>query len=144
MYFMEWRNPKYACNIVRDWDKLQGFTSPTDSHIQIKRDINSRLVTIENSSERDVGIAITTFYGDYSPDKTPKLQFILKGGEVKSIGINSIGSPMQYIHILDPQNGKRIGQCTSFRTDSNQFVLRDGLNGWFVQFFQRTAFRPSK
>jgi hypothetical protein len=136
-----WREPKYADNIVRDWNKLQGFTSPTDTHIQIKRDLNSRYVTLENSSERPIGIAITTFYGDVSPGVTPKLQFILQGGEVKNIGINPIGSPMQYIHILDPNNGKRVGACTSFRTDSNQFVLRDGLNAWFIQPFQRTAFR---
>lgn len=134
---MMWSNPKYASNIVRDWNKLQGFTSPTDTHIQIKRDLNSRYVTLENSSQRPVGIAITTYYGD----PLPKLQFILDGGEVKNIGINPIGSAMQFIHILDPVNGERIGSCTSFRTDCNQFVLRDGLNGWFVQCFQRTAFR---
>jgi hypothetical protein len=137
---MLWRDPKYANDIVRDWDRLQGYTNMSDEHIQIRRDVNVRLVTVENSGMREVGVAITTYYGD----PLPRLQFVLQPGEVKSLGINSIGSPMQYIHLLDPVNGLRVGHCTSFRTDANQFVLRDGLNGWTSQAFQRTGFRAAK
>lgn len=135
-----WRDPAKACDIVRDWDKLQGFTHPTDEHIQIRRDIDSRLVSIENSGQRAIGVAITTYYGD----PLPRLQFVLAPGEVKAIGINSQGSPMQFIHLLDAENGLRVGPCTSFRTDANQFVIRDGENAWFVQAFKRTAYRAAK
>lgn len=135
-----WRDPAKACNVVRDWEKLQGMTHPTDEHIQIRRDIDTRLVSIENSGQRRIGVAITTYYGD----PLPVIRFIMEPGEVKAVGINSQGSPMQYIHLLDPENGLRVGSCTSFRTDCNQFVLRDGLGGWFTQCFQRTAYRAAK
>lgn len=132
-----WRDPAKACNIVRNWENLQGMTHVTDEHIQIRRDVDTRLVSIENSGERPVGVAITTYYGD----PLPVIRFIMAPGEVRSIGINSQGSPMQYIHLLDPETGLRSGPCTSFRTDCNQFVLRDGENAFFVQCFQRTAYR---
>lgn len=135
-----WRSESHAANIVRDWDKLQGYTHCTDEHIQIRRDINTRLVSIENSGQRPVGIGITNYYEGV----LPPILFILAPGDVKSVGINSQGSNMQYISLLDPENGQRVGPPTSFRTDSNQFVLRDGLENWFVQAFQRTAFRPTK
>lgn len=136
----KWRLPSTACNIVRDWDKAQGFTHPTDEHIQIRRDINIRRVSLENSSLRPIGIGITSYFGD----PLPKAQFYLAPGEVRSIGINSIGSPMQYINLLDPGNGKLVGEPAPFRTDANTFVLRDGENKWWVQAFQTTAFRPAK
>lgn len=140
MSYLTWFDPSKADNITRDWNKVQGMTNISDEHIQIRRDLNVRPITIENSGVGRVGIAITTYYGD----PLPQIQFILEPGEVKAMGINSVGSPMQYIHILDPATGRRSGHCTSFRTDCNQFVLREGMNGWFVQFFQRTAFRPAK
>lgn len=137
MTTLGWTDPARADNIIRDWNRLQGMTNPSDEHIQIRRDINTRMISVENSGQRKVGVAITTYYGD----PLPQLQFIMRPGEVKYIGINSIGSPMQYIHILDPNTGQRVGHCTAFRTDCNQFVLRDGVNAWFVHFFQRTTFR---
>lgn len=135
-----WREESKSANIVRDWDHLQGYTHVTDEHIQIRRDINTRLVSVENSGQRPIGIGITTYYEGV----LPPILFILAPGEVKAIGINSQGSQMQYISPLDPENGQRVGSQTAFRTDSNQFVLRDGLENWFVQAFQRTAFRSTK
>ena len=132
-----WRQPSQAYSIVRDWNKLQGMTHVSDEHIQIRRDLDARHVSIENSGERAVGVAIAT-YIDFSP--IPKLQMILKPGEIKDVGINTIGGPMQYIHILDPTTQKHLGYPTSFRTDSNQFVLRDGLNSWFVQAFKKPGY----
>jgi len=135
-----WRDVQHANNIVRDWNEVQAFTHCTDEHIQIRRDINIRHISIENSGLRRIGISIAPYYGE----PLPPIRFIMEPGEVKSIGINSIGSPMQYIYLLDPENGLPVGQATAFRTDCNQFVLRDGLENWFVQCFQRTAFRAAK
>lgn len=137
---MEWREPVKACSIIRDWNHVQAYTHPSDEHIQIRRDINTRRISIENSSQRPVGVAITTYYGD----PLPKIGFVLQGGEIKAVGINSIGSPMQFINLLDPVTGLRVGSPTSFRTDCNTFVLRDGTNAWFVAGYQTTAFRPAK
>lgn len=135
-----WRNPEKAANIVRNWCELQAYTHETDEHIQIRRDIDTRLVSIENSGQRPVGVAITTYFGD----PLPVIRFIMAPGEVKPVGINSQGSSMQFIHLLDPETGLRVGPCTSFRTDCNQFVIRDGENSFWVQAFQRTAYRAAK
>ena len=137
---MQWRLPAYSENIVRDYNKSQGMTHPSDEHIQIRRDIDIRRVSLENSSVRPIGIAITSYYGD----PLPPIGFILAPGEVKAVGINSQGSAMQYIYILDPVTGLRVGSPAPFRTDCNTFVLRDGENAWFVHNFQTTAFRAAK
>jgi hypothetical protein len=123
---------------VRDWNKLQGFSHPSDEIIQIRRDLNHRYVSIENSSTNPVGIAITTFY---CSDITPKIDFVMKGGEIRHVGINTIDGPMQFIHFLDIKTGKPVGSPTSFRTDSNSFVLREGTSGWFTQTFYSSSFR---
>jgi hypothetical protein len=134
-----WRQPYNDYSITRDWNQTQGYTHPSDEHIQIRADINVRHVSIENSSERPIGVAITTYY----QGPLPNIQFVLNGGELKSVGINTIGGPMQFIHILDPQTKMPVGSPTAFRTDCNSFVLRDGLNKWYVQFFKTTGFRAA-
>lgn len=137
---MEWRLPQYSENVVRDYNKANGYSHCTDEHIQIRRDIDLRRVSLENSSVRPIGIAITSYYGD----PLPPVGFILAPGEVKAVGINSQGSAMQFINILDPVTGLRVGSPAPFRTDCNTFVLRDGQNAWFVHGFQTTAFRAAK
>lgn len=137
---MEWRQVGKEANVVRDYNKSNGYSHCTDSHIQIVRDIDLRRVSLENSSVRPIGIAITSYYGD----PLPPVGFILAPGEVKAVGINSQGSSMQFINILDPVTGLRVGSPAPFRTDCNTFVLRDGQNAWFTQAFQTTAFRAAK
>lgn len=129
---------KNEYNKIRDWNKLQGMTDPSDEIIQIRRDLNHRYVSLENSSPNPVGIAITTYY---CSKETPKLNFVIKGGEIKHLAINTIDGPMQFIHFINIDTGKSIGSPTSFRTDANQFVLRQGMSGWFVQAFYRAGFR---
>jgi len=133
---MEWYAPSKAANIVRDWDKAQALTHPTDQHVQILRDIGIRYVSIENSGLRPIGIAITTFYEGV----LPKLQFVLQPGDVKPLGINSHGSSLQFVHILDPITQKPVGSPFPIRSNAQQLVLRDGLNMWFVQAFQTPGF----
>lgn len=127
-------------NIVRDYNKLQGTTHPSDLSYQILRDYNNRYVTVENSSTRPIGIAITP----YPSGPVPPILFVLQGGEIKHLGINTRGGPMQYIWMLDVQTNKLAGEPAPFRTNGNQFVLRDGINKWFVQVYRRASFAPAK
>lgn len=126
-------------NHVRDYNLSQGTTHPSDLTHQIIRDYNIRYVTIENSSpENGVGIAISD---DYTMTVTPPVNFTLAPGEIRHIGINPPGSPMQYVYIIDLDTRARVGDPYAFRTDSNQFVLRDGINKWFIQPFKRPSYR---
>ena len=135
---MQWYDPARAYNIVRDWNMAQGFGDSSDEIAYIKRDLDLRHVTVENSGERLIGVGITT-YPQGGP--IPKPNFILRGGEIKDVGINTIGGPMQYIWLLDPINGKPVGNTYPFRTDSNQYVIRDGVNMFWVQAFQSSGYK---
>lgn len=123
-------------NIVRSWNMIQGMTSPTDAHVQILRDINYRYVSIENSALRPISFAITT----YSSGPTPKIQYTLKAGEIKAVAINSFGESMQYLWVLSLK-GEPVGNSYPFRTDSNTFVIRDGVNKFWVDPFHFPSFR---
>lgn len=134
---MDARDPANAYNITRSWNEAQGFTNVADEITLIRRDINIRHVSIENSSpDNSVGIAITTYF----EGPIPKIQFVLGCGQIKSVGINTIGGPMQFLWILDLK-GCPLGPPKDFRTDCNQFVLRQGLNKWFVQTFQNVGYK---
>ncbi len=126
-------------NIVRDYNKAQGTTHPTDLSYQIIRDTGLRYVNVQNSSVRPIGCAITT----YSSGPTPPILFSLGPGEIKHIGINSHGGPPQFIWILDLQTKLLVGEITMIRSNSNSLVLRDGLNKWYVHFFA-SSFSASK
>jgi len=128
-------------SMVRDYNTAQGVTHPSDLTQQVIRDINMRYVTVENSSPyTPVGIAIANSF-DKTP--TPPLKFVLAPGEIRHLGINTIGEQMQYIHILNLRSGIHMGEPYPFRTDGNQFVLREGINEWFVQAFKRATYRAS-
>lgn len=124
-------------NIVRDYNKVQGVTHPSDLSVSPVRDINVRYVSIENSGKRPIAVGITT----YSDGPVPHPNFVLGGGEIKHVAINSIGEAMQFIHLMNIENGQRVGRPAPFRTDANSFVLRDGLNLWFVDTFRFPSFR---
>nr|QBK85734.1 MAG: hypothetical protein LCMAC101_03290 [Marseillevirus LCMAC101] len=127
-------------NQVADYNKLQGVTNPADLSYQIRRDIGARYITVENSAQRPTSVAITTYmYGH-----TPKTLFTLHAGEIKHLAINSQGSTPQFIWILGYETGEPVSQPTLIRSNSNQLVLRDGLNKWFVQFFHRAVFAAAK
>lgn len=127
-------------NTITDYDKLQGTTHPSDLSYQIARDINSRYITVENSSPNPASVAITT----YLSGPTPEVLFTLAGGEIKHLGINSHGGPPQYIWILDYQTKEPVSQPTLIRSNANQLVLRDGINKWFVHFFRRPSYAAAK
>ena len=126
-------------NIVRDYDKAQGTTHPADLSYQIIRDINLRYVTVENSSTRPVGVAIMP----YLTGPVPPIKFILEGGEIKHLGINSQGGPDQTIWLLDVNSKQPLGNPTMLHRHVNQFVVRQGLNNYFIQFFVRPSYRAA-
>lgn len=124
----------FYMNIVRDYNKVQGTYNPADLNYQIIRDIGVRYITIENSSYRPIGVAITTYYG--APP--PEVRFIINAGEIKHLAINPQGETAQYIQILNPKTGEPVGNPTILARNANQFVLRDGLDTWFVDKFRRS------
>lgn len=127
-------------NIVRDYDKAQGTTHPADLSYQIIRDYGLRYVTVQNSSTRPIGIAITT----YANGPVPPILFSLVGGEIKHLGVNDHGGPMQFIWMLDLQTKQPVGSPAPMRSNANDFVLRDGLNKWFVHYFRRATYAAAK
>ena len=137
---MSTHNINVPLNQVRDYNVAQGSSHPSDLTHQILRDYHIRYVTVENSSTAPIGVAITA---SQNPEQAPPINFTLAGGEIRHIGINTIGGPMQFIHIIDLRSKKHVADPYPFRTDSNQFVLRDGINKWFVQAFKRPSYSAS-
>jgi hypothetical protein len=125
-------NPNYSYNIVRDLNKVQGVTHVTDLVNAPPRSINYRYISIQNSSMRPIKVALTTYFSG----RLPKAQMYFEPGQIINLNVNSIGQMMQYIHILDPINGNRVGYPYAIRTDANTFVLRDGENMWWVDPFR--------
>ena len=126
-------------NIVRDYNMVQGTTNPADLAYQIIRDVNVRYVTVENSSNIPVGIAITL----YLNGPLPMANFVLNGGEIKHLAINPQGGPAQFIHMLNFETGLPVGNPTILARNSNSFVLRNGSAAWFVQKFSRPSLSAS-
>ena len=126
-------------NNVLDYNKLQGTNNPTDLSTQILRDTNYRYITIQNSSYRPIGIGITTYY----TGTTPSIRFIVEPGITRYLGINSQGEPAQYAWPLDPDTEKQVGNPSILSAMSNDFVLRDGINGWNMQKFTRPSYRAA-
>lgn len=126
-------------NVVRDYDRAQGTTHPADLAYQIVRDINIRYVTVENSATGPIGVAIV----NYLSGPTPPIKFVLKGGEIRHLGINSQGGPDQALWLLDVNTKKPVGNPTMLHRHVNQFVIRQGLNAYWVQFFVRPSYRSA-
>ncbi len=123
-------------NIVRDFNQVQGTYHPGELAYRPPRDINVRHITLENSSPRHIDVAIVP----YLSGPTPPRRFVVRGGEIKHIAINSQGGPDQALWLLDVKTGKSISEPTLLHRHVNSFVLRDGVNKWWVQFFKRPSF----
>jgi len=123
-------------NIVRDYNEAQGTINPADLSYQIIRDYNIRQITVQNSAPRPMAFAITT----YLSGPTPPILSTLYPGEIEYLGINSHGSTPQYIWLLDAQTSLPIGPTTSIRSNSNDLVIRDGLNKAWIQFFRSPSY----
>src|SRR6187551_2141273 len=106
-------------NIFRDWNTLQGFNHVSDEMSYIRREIGTRKISIENSGDSPVGIAVTSDI-DIS---TPKTKKILRPTETFQAGINSVGEPVQYLWLINPITGNRLSHPLPIRTDCNQYVI---------------------
>jgi hypothetical protein len=126
-------------NIVRDYNKVQGTTHPADLSYQLIRDYNLRYITVQNSATRPVAFAITTYYNG----PTPPIGSILEPGEIKHLGINSQGDSPQYIWLLGVQTSLPTGPVSLIRSNSNDLVIRDGLNIQWVHFYARPSYAAS-
>lgn len=124
-------------NNVRDYNKLQGTKNPADLCVQIIRDINYKYITIENSSNRDIGVNINLDCCTPSSN----ILFVCSSGEVRHLGVNTNDSPTQFIHLIDLQTKKPVSDPKSIQSGANQYVLRDGINKWWVQPFYRSTYK---
>ncbi len=126
-------------NRVLDYNKLQGTYHPADLSTQIIRDVGYRHVTVQNSSYRPIGIGVTTYYSG----TPPSIRFYVYPGETRHLGINSQGEAAQFMWPLDPATAQQVGKPQIFARDANDFVWRDGINGWFVQRYIRPSYRAA-
>lgn len=134
-------------NITRDWNQVQGTTGVEDWLWKIPNTTDVRHISIENSSQsQNIGVAIQTYY-ILDLNEVPKIQFVLKPGEIRDIAINSHGGPLQYIYLLNPESGKNygkmVGRPSPLQTDGQQFVIRQGVNLWFTSKFKNAGYRWS-
>ena len=123
-------------SIIRNYNQAQGITHPTDLSYQIIRHYGLRYVSIQNSSTRPIGIAITS----YISGPTPPILTSLAAGEIRPLGVNSHGGSPQYLWLLDVQTEQPVGAPEILATDGQDFVLRDGVGKWWVQKFKRASY----
>lgn len=134
-------SPKYIPpNIIRNWNQVQGTTGVEDDLWKIRNDINVRHISIENSSpNHSIGIAIQTYYLLGSTE-VPKLQFILRPGEIRDLAVNPHGSELQYIYLLNPQTNKMVGSPSPIQSNAQQYVVRDGINKYWIDRFKSSGY----
>lgn len=131
-------------NITRDTLREQGMTSIGDWSVQALRRIDTRLISVQNSSPTSaVGIAFTTYLGGAGP--VPKILKVLRPGEDINISVNSRGlSDTQTLWMLDPRTGHPVGVPETLKSNANAFVLRDGLQKWFIQAYRFPSYNAAK
>lgn len=128
-------------NIVKDYNMLQGFSDVSENAYTIQRDINTRCISVENSSPMSkVGIAIVNVL----THDLPPVMKVIEPRDTLYLAINPPECTPQYLWILHPVTGKQLGTPIILETNSNQFVLREGLNNWFVQRYKRAVFRSGR
>ena len=154
-------------NKVVDWLVNQRYADPGEEAYVERRDLGVRRVEVSNSGSESVMVKITTDsrtvlrpseltfpvhyandprqpigqnYVRPNGDQFPGVSFTLAPGEARFIGLNPYDGPMQYFHILDPDTGEAIGQQIEARHNACNYVLREGLQGWFFHAFGSTGF----
>ena len=149
-----------ACvsNDVRDWNMLQGMTHQSDEHIQRRRDLDARLISVESALPKDLSgcspgkrlaVAITTVpcFIESVPDLIPMTQFRLSPGETRAVGINPYESTPQYLFIFDSVEydaglRKPLAEPYRLSSDGQIFVVREGYHDgeYYIQSFQTSGY----
>ena len=127
-------------NIIRNYCQVQGMTNPADAVVQPVRDLGVRSVSIENSGDRIIGVAIMLYPFEAVRDGTaekPDIQFWIEPRKIKYLAVNPPDCPLQFIHLFD-RNKHYIGHGGILRSDSNGFVIRDGINETWIQPFRHS------
>lgn len=121
-------------NVVKDWANYQGYYYPTSD--QIRRYLDVRRVTIENSGGTTVVAAIFT-----NPRQSANTVTVaLKPRETRVLGMNTRDDPVQFVVAVDPKTRRDIGTVREIPSDATNLVFREGINGWFVQSFKNVVF----
>jgi hypothetical protein len=123
-------------NQVYNTNKLNGVYHSSNNNWQIRRNINTRPITIENSSDVPVSFAITL----YLTGPTPAPMYTLLPSEVFHISVNSSEAPTQILWLLDSMTGDSVGMPTALDRTVNSFVVRGGLNNFHIQRFHRIGY----
>lgn len=121
-------------NVVKNWADYQGYYYATSD--QIRRHLDVRRVTIENSGGTNVVAAIFTL--PRLPRNT--VTILLKPRQTLVLGMNLRDDPVQYVVGIDPTTRKDIGIVREIPSDATNLVFREGHNGWFVQTFKNVVF----
>lgn len=122
--------------MFRNWNLLQGYGDVSDEIVYTRRDINSRKISIENSGYSEVLFTISPYY-----DKIGVNYKKLKPHEVFYAAVNTVDDEPQYIFLISTKDKKVIGGPFQIRSDANQYVIRQGLNKWYIQPFQQSFFK---
>ena len=130
-------------NIVRDYNKVQGTVYPSDGLGRIRRDINVKYITVENSSNRPIIAGISANRCNFDLDTSFTVPFIVQGFETKHLGVNPVGSNDQFIRLFDMNSKMPVSDTYIIMRTINSFVLRDGQNKWWIQRFNKPDFNAS-
>lgn len=145
-------------NTVIPWNRQQGYLRASDEISVARRNIDLRRISVESSADKSYVIRITTD-PIVTPGKLPNppevqstgplrepwgcipKEFVLHPRQTKDLGINMLGEPGQFLHILDPYTFLNVGNSQEIRTDCSSFVLRQGEAAAWFQPFLRAGLR---
>lgn len=144
MYAPNYDFSRYSCeckvyddnkNTLKDYKVLENQRDV--GQISLRQNINSRHVRIENISTSPVWVGVDIKRDHHNP---PSPQIMLRGGEVRDIGINMPGERLQYLFLMT-QCGKLLGDPHAMHNHMNQFSIIRGENNWWVMDFQHKGYR---
>lgn len=127
--------PYPACdygNRVKMWRTLQGWQGGREP---FRRSLDVRYGRIENSGKSRVGVAINLYMRDAPACRATKPSFYLNPGEVIELGLNTVSAPAQTLWLFD-EKGALVNTPHLMKNNVNTFVLRQGMNLWYVQDYK--------
>lgn len=123
--------PKPTKNTVKKWSHYQGYYY--DTSIQLRRYLDTRRVTLQNSG----GTPVVAAFWTEPKDRASTVTILLKPKHVITLGINLRDEPTQFIDLINPVTRGIIGITREIPSDATDLVLREGHNGWWVQTFKQ-------